>query len=120
MNSLLIMREDERLFETAAIDRFLKMESGFRDVRADGPAGAVLEAEYGTPDNWTTLSLSENLDTVSLTLISDIALQVALMLQQRLEIPLRMFDTNYTFDLILVGMQTVEELKIAIGNSYVD
>lgn len=114
MNSILIIRADERLFDTATVERLLKSETGFRDLRFEVPGGDVLEARYGEPSGRTIVRLSGDRDTISLNGDSDIALQAALTMQRNSDAPLRIFDTNYSFDLMLSDFRTVEELRVAI------
>jgi hypothetical protein len=117
MTSILLIRIDEMPFDVAAVARILSTNSGFRDVRLDEPGGAAVEARYTEPEDWTIVRLSENPSRISLSGTSDAALGAALILQTHLKTPLRIFDTNYSFDLTLQNYSTVDELRAAIESA---
>ncbi len=114
MHSILLFRPDDRPFEIAAIEHAFQSEPDFRKVRFDTPEGTAVEADYIEPDLRTMVSLSGDHRTISLRGVSDASLRASLILQRRLDAPLRMVDTDYSFDLILEGLSTVEELRDAM------
>jgi hypothetical protein len=114
MHNILLLNSDNRPFDVAAIERIFQSESGFRDVRFNEPGGAVIEADYIEPEDSTIVGLSGSRKSISLSGTSDATLRAALILQRRLGTPLRMFDTEYSFDLILSGFSSIEELQAAI------
>lgn len=117
MTNLLLIRTDETPFDVAAVAHILSTQSGFHDVRFDDSIGAVIEARYTEADSQSIVSLKEDHETISLSGTSDAALRAALILQTGLKIPLRMFDTNYSFDLVFEGLSTVDELRNAIAQA---
>ena len=117
MQSILLFSPNERPFELAAIQRVFQSEPGFRDIRFNEPGGAVIEADYVDPDGRSIVGLSGDYDTISLSGISDATLRAVLILQRNLDMPLRMVDTNYSFDLILQDFPNVETLWDAIQNA---
>ncbi len=117
MTNILLLRIDERPFDVAAVAHIFSTQSGFRDVRFEEPGGAAVEADYTEPEDWTIVSLSENPSRISLSGTSDAALRAALILQTHLKVPLRIFDTNYSFDLMLQNYATVDELRAAIESA---
>lgn len=117
MTNILLIRTDERPFDVAAVSHIFSTHSGFRDVRFDNLVGAAVEADYAEPGDWTIIGLSEDLEAISLSGTSDAALRAALILQAALEIPLRIFDSNYSFDLTLRNYSTVDELRAAIESA---
>lgn len=117
MTNILLIRIDEMPFDVSEVSQIFSSESGFRDVRSDKLVGAVIEAHYTDPEDWTIVSLSEDLGTISLSGTSDAALRAAFILQTHLKIPLRIFDTNYSFDLSLQNYSTVDELRAAIESA---
>jgi hypothetical protein len=58
--------------------------------------------------------LSKDRLTISLSGVRDAALRAALVLQEHLPTPLRIIDTDYTFDLMLSDFTTLEQLRTAI------
>jgi hypothetical protein len=117
MTNILLIRIDERQFDIAAVSHIFSTQSGFRDVRFDNLVGVALEADYAESGDWTIIGLSENLEAISLSGTSDAALRAALILQTHLKVPLRIFDTNYSFDLALQNYSTVDELRAAIESA---
>jgi hypothetical protein len=114
MHNFLLLNSDNQRFDVAAIERIFQSERGFRDVRFHEPGGAIIEADYIEPEDSTIVGLSGSRKSISLSGTSDAALQAALILQNNLPTPLRMADTDYSFDLILSGFSSIEELQAAI------
>jgi len=114
MTNILLIRIDEMPFDVSAVAHIFSTQSGFRDVRFDEPGGAAVEADYREPEDWTIISLSGDRGAISLSGTSDAALRAALILQTHLNFPLRIFDTNYSFDLMLQDYSNVEDLRAAI------
>jgi hypothetical protein len=117
MQSILLFSPDDRPFELAAIQRVFQSEPRFRDVRFNEPGGAVIEADYVEPEGRTIVGLSGSRTSISFSGISDATLRAVLILQRNLDTPLRMVDTNYSFDLILQDFPNVETLWNAIQNA---
>ena len=120
MHNLLLLTSDEMPFEVAAVRQAFDSDGGFRDIRFDEPGGAAIEAEYVEPDDWTIVSLSKSLSRISLSGTSDAALRAALILQRHLATPLRIIDTDYTFDLVLRDYSSFQELRAAIDAAQAD
>ena len=117
MHNILLFNSDERPFEVEAIERIFHLENGFRDVRFNEPGGAVVEADYVESEDWTIVRLSGNRNRISLSGTSDVALRAALILQRHLQVPLRVVDTDYSFDLVLSDFTSLEELQAAIDRA---
>ncbi len=117
MHNLLLMNPDGKAFDTSAVGRSCESERGFRDVRLDEPGGAVIKADYVDPDGRTVVGLSGSRKSISLSGTSDAALRAALILQRNLNSPLRMVDTDYSFDLIVQDCPNVRTLRDAIENA---
>jgi hypothetical protein len=114
MHDLLLMNPDDKRFDAKAIERIFESEHGFGDMRFNEPGGALIEADYIESEGRTIVELSGNRRSIALSGTSDVALRAVLILQRNLDSPLRMVDTDYSFDLILEGLSTVEELRDAI------
>jgi hypothetical protein len=117
MTNILLIRIDEMPFDVSAVAHIFSTQGGFRDVRFDKLVGAAVEADYTDLENRTIIGLSEDLEAISLSGTSDAALRAALILQVHLKVPLRIFDTNYSFDLMLQNYSTVDELRAAIESA---
>ena len=117
MTSLLLLHLDDRAFETADIERIFQANSGFRDVRFNEPGGAIIEADYVEPEDLTIVALSGSRKSIALSGTTDAAFRAALILQRNLDCPLRLVDSGYSFDLVLDGFSSIEELQSAIENA---
>jgi hypothetical protein len=113
MHSILLLNTDDRPFDTEAIERILKTEADFSDVRSN-TTGAAIESHFGKSEEWIIVRLSAKLSRISLSGTTDTTLRAALILQARLDRPLRIVDTDYSFDLILADSGSIEELRAAI------
>jgi len=117
MPNLLVLNTDDQPFTVESLERIFQSDNRFRDVRFNEPGGAVIEADYVDVDDSTIVGLSGTLKAVSLSGDSDAALRVALILQRHLQAPLRIIDTDYTFDLTLSDFKDVKALQTAIISS---
>jgi hypothetical protein len=117
MQSILLLRLDELKFEPAVVEKTMRTVKGFGKVRLDDPAGALNEAEYVGAQGRTVVTLSESARAISLSGTGDAALHAALVLQGHLTIPLRIVDTEYSFDLDLSSFFTLDELSAAIDQA---
>jgi hypothetical protein len=117
MRNFLLLKSDELPFDLAAVQGIFHWERGFWNVRFDEPGGAVIEADYVQAEDWTIISLSKDLSRISLSGTSDAALRAALILQTHITLPLRIIDTDYSFDLALQDYSNVEELRAAIDKA---
>ena len=58
--------------------------------------------------DFTMVELSPERDTISISGITDAALRAALIVQGHLDVPLRIIDLDYSFDLSLEDFSTIE------------
>lgn len=120
MTNILLFRADELPFDTAAIVRVFSTQRGFQNLQFDELGGPVIEADYADQGDRTIVGLNENPSYLSLSGTRDVALQAALVLQAQVKVPLRIIDTNYSFDLMLSQYSTVDELRAAIELTQAD
>jgi hypothetical protein len=117
MQRLLLFNSDDEQFAVRQIQSILESEKRFHSLRFNEPGGALIEAQYSEGQDSTIVRLSGNRETISLSGTSDAALQAVLIFQRRLQRPLRLIDTDYTFDLILQEFANIEELRAAIESA---
>ncbi len=117
MQFLLLYKPDFSLFESSSVERVFRSNANFIDVRFDEPGGASLECEYVEPNDRTIIRLSGDKRTISINHTWGAALRAALLIQKSLDIPLRMINDDYTFDLTFSDISTVEELEAAMENA---
>jgi len=114
MQSLLLFSDDKRLFTVEALQDIFKAVRGFGEIRYNTSVGIPIEADYSEGDDFTMVDLSRKRDAISISGMTDAALSAALIVQRHLDIPLRIIDLDYSFDLPLQEFANVEELRAAI------
>jgi hypothetical protein len=114
MQSLLLINDDKRLFAVEALQNIFKSVRGFGEIRHNTPVGIPIEADYAEGDDFTMIELSSERDAISISGTTDAALSAALIIQRHLDIPLRIIDLDYSFDLPLQEFTNVEQLRAAM------
>jgi len=117
MQFLLLLNPDDSLFDVASVERALRSCPQFTDVRLNDPFGSHIECQYKEPDDWTTIRLSESRSTIVINDTWGVALRAVLLIQKALGRPLRVFNDDYTFDLTVSDIATVEELEAAMDKA---
>jgi hypothetical protein len=117
MHNILLFNSNDQPFDIASVRHIFQTTSGFRDVRVNLPSGRPIEADFGDSNDSTAVGLSGDRETISLRGTSDAALRAALLLQRGIGIPLRIIDTDYSFDLNLSDYSSVADLRAAIMNA---
>jgi hypothetical protein len=117
MHNILLFDRNERPISVDALDRIFRSVAGFGQVRYNTPIGTPIEADYAEDDDSTTVRLDSERETISISGTSDAALQAAWILQLQLQTPLRIVDTDYSFDLVLNDFKSLEELQAAIDSA---
>ncbi|MBL9124105.1 MAG: hypothetical protein JNG90_10770 [Planctomycetaceae bacterium] len=116
MHSLLLFDKDAREISVAALERIFQSVSNFKRIRLGTPINPI-EAEFVDGEDFTTIDLDPSRMTISIRGTSGAALRAAWILQSHLTAPLRMVDTDYSFDLILSDFSSIEELERAIDQA---
>ena len=114
MQSLLLFSADKRLFAVESLQGIFKSVTGFGEIRYTTPVGTPIEADYVEGDDFTMVELSPERDTISISGTTDAALKAALIVQRHLDVPVRIIDLDYSFDLSLEEFTNIEELRAAI------
>ncbi len=117
MVDTLLFNVDFGTFVPTEVEHVLRTEQGFRNVRLNTAAGASVEAEFADDADRTLVTLIESRQAISLTGTGKTALNAAILLQRSLRVPLRMVDTQYSFDLSLSDYATLDELHAAIATA---
>jgi hypothetical protein len=95
----------------------VESDGRFGSVRRNTPTGTLVEATFNCGDAFTTARLSEDGERISLSSTSAAAPSAALVLQRHLRTPLRIVDTANSFDLMLGGYASLEDLNAAIDEA---
>lgn len=116
MANTILWRGDDNRFEVAAVESIFRTVEGFSSVRLDEPGGALIEAKYSDRGlgERVLVRLSSGSDAISITDASQTSFQVAIIIQQHIDAPLRVVDTDYTFDLNLSECSSVDEFANAV------
>ena len=117
MQFLLLFNPDFAPFDPHMVERALRSCVEFTDLRTNDPDGTLVECQYAEPESMTQIRLSSECDAISIRNTWGAALKAALLIQQRLGVPIRMFDDDNGFDLTFSDIQSVEELEAAIDNA---
>ena len=117
MHNLLLFDPNERPLSVDTLDRIFRSVAGFSQVRYNTPIGTPIEADYAKDGDFTTVRLDSERETISISGTSDAALQAAWLLQTHLQTPLRLVDTDYSFDLVVNDFKSLEELHAAIDSA---
>lgn len=117
MNFLLLFRVDGGTLDEGRVLMALEEMPGVSALRVRKGVGSVLECEYDLEGDATLIRLKDDLETIAISGTGEASLTAALELQRRLATALRLVDSDYTFDVELQDVGSVEELRAAIGGS---
>ena len=120
MHSLLLFDVNEGKIPVDALQRIFQSVIGFQRIRHNTPTGTPIEADFIDGEDFTTVELDAQRETISIRGTSGAALNAAWILKSHLDIPLRMVDTEYSFDLVLSGFSNIDELEAAIDKARSD
>jgi len=114
MHNLLLLNRDEGPFVVNTLEHIFRTVKEFRNLRFDEPGGSILEVQFVERDGSTFVRLNDSGKSVSVSGTSDVSLRAAMIVQEHLQTPLRIVDTEYSFDLILADFANLQELQNAI------
>ena len=115
MQFLILFRDDELPLSVKDVRSVLESNPGFSEVRVSSGGGSAAQATFSQGEDWTLVHLSDDLKAISLSRESSATLQAAYDLQSNLQVPLRLIDCDYTFDLHLWEYKSVAEISAAIA-----
>jgi hypothetical protein len=118
MHNLLLFKVDEQTISVDALRRIFQSVNGFHNMRVDTPIGTPIKADYDDGRSSTVIHLNNKRDAISIRGTADTAVQAAFVLQSNFDTPLRMVDTDYSFDLMLSDFKSIEDLRAAINDAY--
>lgn len=117
MHHLLLFNQNEQPIAINALERAFQSAAGFGNVRRNTPTGTPIEADFSAGPDFTTVRLNRTRQAISIDGTSDASIRAALTLQEHLPSPMRMVDTEYSFDLALQGYPNIEALRNAIAKA---
>jgi hypothetical protein len=117
MHNLLLFDRNDSPISVDALDRIFRSVAGFGEVRYNTPTGTPIEADFTQDADFTTVRLDSERETISISGTSEAALLAAWLLQSHLRSPLRIVDTDYSFDLVVSDFNSFEALHAAIDRA---
>lgn len=97
-------------FDREAVSAALHSVRGTYDHK-ENTLGSLLECRFDWADDSTIVRLTEDQESISLSGSGDASLKLALELQASVGQPLRLVDSDYSFDLPLSEVSSVEDLR---------
>lgn len=114
-HQLLLLNADEQtMFCKDDVLQTLQSVRGLHGLQEGTSLGSVLRGVFEFQGDTTTVELSDDLKRISLSGTGVAALQIALELKEKLSIPLRAFDSSYTFDVLLNAVHDLYDFQSKI------
>ncbi len=119
MDFLVLFAGEDKKFDEEMVFQILANIPGVYDLKREPNVDAVIEGRCDFEDDSTIVRLSEDLETITISGTGKASLQLALEIQKALGTPLRVFDSDYSFDLMLNEINSLSDFeeKIASANS---
>jgi len=111
MNALYLKRQDDGKIEIAEFLAIVGDFPGVRNLMTENVFRASVEANYIYEEDQTIIRLDENQKIIAVTGIGKASVQAVFKIQKRDAHTLRSFDMDYSFDIIVTGVTSVEELR---------
>lgn len=114
MTNLLIYLGENRKFDVPSTVNTISAMPGVADARTGSFIGAVFECSYSFRGRSTIVRISEDAETVVAVGLGDESLDFALKLQASLAEPLSAVDMDYSFNIQLSQLHSLEAMRKAI------
>ena len=103
--------------DATRLEELLRSDDRFCNVRANLTVGELLEADYISGTDAARVALDEQRTALSISWESDLAIVVALLIRDGLGERLRIFDTQYSFDMVIDDSTALDDLRSAIDTA---
>lgn len=110
MNALYLIRQDNGKITSSEFLTILGDLPGAENIRKENVFRASAEADYFYEDDRTIIRLDEDQHLIAITGVGKASVHAAYDIQRRYNQPLRLFDMDYTFDIELAGVTSVQEV----------
>jgi hypothetical protein len=114
MMDIYLVNLDFSPLDATRLEELFRSDERFCNVKDNLVVGELLEADYVSGDDVARVALDEQGTALSISWESDVSVSIALLLRNGLGQRLRVFDTQYSFDLVIDESTTLEELMAAI------
>lgn len=110
MQILLMYIDEGAAFDEARVRQNVADIPGMSETRQDDVANSRLEADFAAAGDSTVVRLSEDAETVSIHGTGAAARRFAVEFQKRYGEPLHLIDDGYSFDNVVDGSQSEEDI----------
>ncbi len=111
MKTLLLFLSKNEQFYTPEIALILQEIPGTNNLKEGNFVGSILECEFSDENDFTLIRLSDDLETITISGMGNASLKISLEIQKRYPKPIRLIDSDYTFDLVLEKIGSMSELR---------
>ena len=111
MKTLLLFIGKNEQFAPHQIASILQEIQGTNNLKEGNFVGSILECEFVDENDFTLIRLSDDLDTITISGMGNASLKISLEIQRRYPKPIRLIDSDYSFDLVLEKIISVSELR---------
>jgi len=115
MNQLLLYRGEGIKFAPAVVVDALRAIPGVTDIEERQGAGWIIQALLDHQNDSTIVRLAEDGESISIVGTGAASLKAVVEMLARIGPELRLVDTDYTFDVSLGGVTTMDGLQTRIG-----
>lgn len=116
MNILILYIGESVRFDQDEVRRALQSVPGTHSFR-EGTVGTVFECQYDFDLDKTIVRLLEDHQSISIAGSGDASLKIAVELQARVSSPLRLVDSDYSFDIPLSEATSIEQIRSRMVSS---
>ncbi|WP_449416309.1 hypothetical protein [Phormidium nigroviride] len=120
MKTLMLFISKNEQFDPQQIALMLQEIPGTNNLKEGNFVGSILECEFSDENNFSLIRLSDDLETITISGMGGMgnaSLKISLEIQKRYPKPLRLIDSDYTFDLVLEKILSLSELRQKILES---
>lgn len=113
---ILFIGENEKFDQKKLVD-IAQNIPGVENIREGEFVGSILEFEFSEGEDFTTVRLSGDRETINISGLGDASLKIALSIQKRYPKPIIAVDSDYSFELVLNKINSLDKLRKKILES---
>jgi len=114
---MLYIDEEGSRFDRHKVREAMLQSSGFRGLEERDGTGWVLQGHLDFGDDSAIVRLVDGEESISISGTGPASLKAAVEIQAGMPIPLRLLDSDYSFDLPISGILKIDELQVAIDRA---
>ena len=120
MDFLVLMPSSGRDFQQDEVERALTRIPGTYAHRPAGDVASTYECRFDSADDSTIVRLAADRKAIVISGVGDASIEIALRLQGLFAEPLLAVDSDYSFEIDLSGIKSVEELRTLASGADAD